>query len=164
MRIWTVHPMYLDKQGMATAWREGVLGISVFGTSKMYSSHPQLKRFTSKAQIAEYLLEILEESKNRDYTFNAGQVFDKLLPEDYAAYHNSKLEFDPVVVSYGQLMYEFRHLQNILKERDIVQYRANEKQVCDDMSEVVENPSFHIDSGTLSVAAWEIEGVELDGK
>ncbi len=46
MRIWSVHPQYLDRQGLTAGWREGLLAQKVLtGTTKGYRNHPQLRRF-----------------------------------------------------------------------------------------------------------------------
>ncbi|WP_298458968.1 pyrimidine dimer DNA glycosylase/endonuclease V [uncultured Cellulomonas sp.] len=46
MRIWSVHPGYLDRQGLTACWREGLLVQKVLtGTTKGYRNHPQLRRF-----------------------------------------------------------------------------------------------------------------------
>jgi Pyrimidine dimer DNA glycosylase len=46
MRIWSVHPRYLDRQGLTAGWREGLLAQKVLtGTTKGYRNHPQLRRF-----------------------------------------------------------------------------------------------------------------------
>jgi hypothetical protein len=46
MRIWSLHPRYLDRQGLTAGWREGLLAQKVLtGTTKGYRNHPQLRRF-----------------------------------------------------------------------------------------------------------------------
>lgn len=46
MRVWSVHPRYLDRQGLTAGWREGLLAQKVLtGTTKGYRNHPQLRRF-----------------------------------------------------------------------------------------------------------------------
>ena len=46
MRVWSVHPRHLDRQGLASAWREGLLAQKVLtGTTRGYRNHPQLERF-----------------------------------------------------------------------------------------------------------------------
>lgn len=46
MRIWSLHPQYLDRQGLTAGWREGLLAQKVLtGTTKGYRNHPQLRRF-----------------------------------------------------------------------------------------------------------------------
>jgi hypothetical protein len=45
-RIWSLHPRYLDRQGLTAGWREGLLAQKVLtGTTKGYRNHPQLRRF-----------------------------------------------------------------------------------------------------------------------
>jgi Pyrimidine dimer DNA glycosylase len=49
MRLWTVHPKYLDAKGLVALWREGLLAQKVLrGATKGYKHHPQLIRFRAQ--------------------------------------------------------------------------------------------------------------------
>ncbi|HET8644201.1 MAG TPA: pyrimidine dimer DNA glycosylase/endonuclease V, partial [Vicinamibacteria bacterium] len=46
MRIWTLHPRYLDARGLVALWREALLAQAVLrGRTRGYTRHPQLARF-----------------------------------------------------------------------------------------------------------------------
>ena len=46
MRLWSIHPQYLDAVGLVALWREGLLAQKVLvGKTKGYKNHPQLERF-----------------------------------------------------------------------------------------------------------------------
>jgi len=46
MRIWSLHPKYLDTKGLVELWRETLLAKHVLeGKTKGYKNHPQLNRF-----------------------------------------------------------------------------------------------------------------------
>lgn len=46
MRLWSLHPSYLDAVGLVALWREGLLARKVLqGQTKGYIHHPQLFRF-----------------------------------------------------------------------------------------------------------------------
>jgi len=46
MRIWSIHPKYLDPSGLVTVWREALLAKDALaGKTKGYARHPQLIRF-----------------------------------------------------------------------------------------------------------------------
>jgi len=46
MRLWTLHPRYLDAAGLVALWREGLLARAVLrGRTRGYRHHPQLERF-----------------------------------------------------------------------------------------------------------------------
>jgi hypothetical protein len=46
MRLWSLHPAYLDSKGLVALWREGLLAKAVLkGQTKGYKNHPQLERF-----------------------------------------------------------------------------------------------------------------------
>ena len=49
MRLWSIHPKYLDSKGLIACWREGLLAQKVLlGETKGYKNHPQLDRFKNK--------------------------------------------------------------------------------------------------------------------
>lgn len=110
MRLWTVHPMYLDAKGLTALWREGLLARAVLhGKTKGYTNHPQLQRFRTHPDplqaIDAYLAEVLTESRKRGYNFNAEKI-------DATAYASVIEE------TSGQLEYEWQHLLKKLKNRD----------------------------------------------
>ena len=46
MRLWSLHPRYLDRQGLLALWREALLARAVLGgRTRGYRNHPQLERF-----------------------------------------------------------------------------------------------------------------------
>ena len=107
LRIWSLHPKYLDSIGLVALWRETLLAQSVLkrlaagAASGGYSRHPQLARFLAQpapiACIAEYLRGVHAEAQTRGYRFNAG----KIAPEKTRCL---------IGVSLGQLEFERRHL------------------------------------------------------
>jgi hypothetical protein len=110
MRIWTVHPRYLDRQGLTALWREALLAQKVLlGKTKGYRSHPQLERFRVQqkpvAVISEYLREVYKEARHRGYCFDKSKI------------HSSRTKINRIYETEGQLLYEWRHLQNKLKDR-----------------------------------------------
>ena len=109
MRLWSIHSEYLDRAGLLAVWREALLAQKVLeGKTKGYTNHPQLKRFKShrfpKKAIANYLLGIWKEAKRRGYNFD---------PEKIGA----KGKVEKILVTRGQLKYEFGLLQEKLKRR-----------------------------------------------
>lgn len=115
MRIWTLHPKYLDPQGLVALWRETLLARAVLrGETKGYRQHPQLHRFQVQARplsaINAYLLGVLAEAEARGYQFNR----KKIGPVRGAV---------PIEVSSGQLAYEWQHLCRKLKGRSPAYYR-----------------------------------------
>ena len=79
MRLWTLHPKYLDPKGLAALWREALLAQSVLrGQTKAYARHPQLVRFretrTPVRCVAEYLRVIGKEGEQRGYKFDSRKI------------------------------------------------------------------------------------------
>lgn len=73
MRLWTIHPKYLDARGLVALWRETLLAQKVLqGDTKGYKNHPQLIRFNEQtdpvAHLATYLRFIHLEAVRRDTT------------------------------------------------------------------------------------------------
>ena len=111
MRLWTLHPKYLDRQGLLALWREGLLAQKVLeGRTKGYVNHPQLRRFREQsdpvAAISTFLVAVHEESIRRGYRFDASKIGPRRtarkLPE-----------------TTGQLMFEWAHLRSKLTRRSL---------------------------------------------
>jgi hypothetical protein len=110
MRLWTVHPQYLDRQGLLAVWREALLAQAVLrGRTRGYRRHPQLERFRSRRApvgcVADYLRAILTEAVRRGYHFDGRKIS--------AARGRVR-----ILATAGQLRYEWAHLNRKLKVRD----------------------------------------------
>ncbi|MCF7823518.1 MAG: pyrimidine dimer DNA glycosylase/endonuclease V [Candidatus Marinimicrobia bacterium] len=141
MRLWSIHPGYLDAKGLVALWREGLLAQKVLkGETRGYRNHPQLNRFKATgdpvAAIASYLKGVLIEAKNRGYHFDGSKLSNEAFP--------GKLE-----VSNGQLDYEFKHLLNKLEKRDPLRYRQLKG-----LKELEPHSLFIVIDG--DIATWEI--------
>ncbi|MDQ1281813.1 MAG: hypothetical protein QG630_164 [Patescibacteria group bacterium] len=116
MRIWSLHPQYLDTKGLGALWRETLLAKHVLeGKTKGYKNHPQLERFKNHKNpllaINFYLNEIYLEAKEREYNFDESK-FKKLSKKELEG-------LEKIFVNDKQVEYEFSHLMNKLKVRDI---------------------------------------------
>lgn len=110
MRLWTLHPKYLDARGLVALWREGLLAQAVLnGQTRGYTRHPQLVRFqestSPSAAIAEYLRVVHAESVRRGYQFDASKISP-----------GKKVKL--IEVTRGQLHYEWKHLRAKVQRRD----------------------------------------------
>lgn len=77
MRLWSLHPSYLDRQGLLACWRESLLAQKVLaGETAGYRNHPQLQRFRDGglAAIASYLRPLADEATARGYHFNVAKI------------------------------------------------------------------------------------------
>lgn len=115
MRLWSLHPKYLDPQGLVALWRETLLAQAVLrGETRGYRNHPQLDRFKKQmaplAAISAYLKGIYIEASARGYAFDK----TKIMPTRKST---------PLTVTRGQMMYEWEHLLTKLKARNIELYR-----------------------------------------
>jgi hypothetical protein len=141
MRIWTLHPSYLDAKGLVAVWREALLAQRVLsGATTGYRRHPQLTRFKQVADpmgaIATYLYHIYEEAGNRGYTFDRQKI---------ASPHSA----EPIPTTHGQLLYEWEHLKAKLHSRAPEKYQSIAA-----VQEPTPHPLFTIIAGP--VEAWEI--------
>ena len=80
MRLWSLHPEYLDARGLVALWREGLLARRVLaGKTTGYRNHPQLKRFKAApdpvSAIDAYLTVVLHEAARRVYNFDASKIW-----------------------------------------------------------------------------------------
>lgn len=110
MRLWSLHPRYLDAKGLVAVWREGLLARKVLlNQTSGYTHHPQLKRFREHPApldaIDFYLEQIACEAENRGYHFNKLKIKSGVIPQKIA-------------VTKGQLEYEFIHLKRKLAVRN----------------------------------------------
>ena len=79
MRIWSLHPKYLDAKGLVALWRESLLAKQVLeGKTKGFKNHPQLNRFKNSGNavgcINQYLTSVYENSLERGNNFNKNKV------------------------------------------------------------------------------------------
>jgi len=115
MRLWTLHPKYLDSRGLVALWREALLAQKVLrGATRGYRHHPQLRRFSGLANppaaLTTYLAAVQEEAVRRGYNFDVSKIGRRRI-------HGKITE------TRGQLLYEWRHLKRKLKTRDVKRYR-----------------------------------------
>ena len=141
MRIWSVHPKYLDAKGLVALWRETLLAKHVLeGKTKGYRNHPQLYRFKQAEKpidsINQYLATVYHEALARSYNFNREKI---------------NWDFEPAVilVTTGQMQYETEHLLHKLKVRDKEKFDGLHKQ-----KEIQPHPLFKIIKGDIE--QWEI--------
>jgi hypothetical protein len=141
MRLWTIHPRYLDTKGLLALWREGLLAQQVLrNMTSGYRNHPQLRRFKASpepsAAIAAYLRVVYAESVRRGYKFAEG----KIGPDDFGG---------RILCTRGQLLYEWGHLKNKLMVRDAARHAGLEGT-----AEPEPHPIFEIVEG--GVEDWEV--------
>lgn len=79
MRLWSLHPSYLDAKGLVAAWREALLAQKILvGATHGYRQHPQLIRFRAQEQpraaVSAYLRGIHREATSRGYTFDVEKI------------------------------------------------------------------------------------------
>lgn len=110
MRLWSLHPKYLDPQGLVALWRETLLAQAVLhGETRGYRNHPQLTRFKNDpaplAAISLYLKAVHAESEARGYSFDKSKI--------KPARKTATLD-----VTSGQVEYEWTHLMTKLEARN----------------------------------------------
>ena len=140
MRLWSIHPKYLDGIGLVALWRESLLAQKVLkGETKGYRHHPQLRRFSDhpdpEGAMARYIIEIWNESRMRGYNFAKEKIGEVPL-------------IDKIPVKRGQLIFEFDWLCNKLKIRNCEKY-----QELLSVKEIECHPLFKIIEGEIE--EWE---------
>lgn len=140
MRLWSIHPKYMDCAGLLAVWREGLLAKKVLqNKTKGYKNHPQLLRFKKTknpvSAINQYLFCIWEESKKRCYNFDKSKI-------------QKNSDTVKINVAKGQINYEFDHLKKKLKSRS-----KNEAKYLEDITEIEPHPIFNIIEGKIEL--WE---------
>lgn len=140
MRLWSIHPKYLDAKGLVAVWREALLAQKVLiGKTKGYKNHPQLDRFKSIKSptkgIGKYLYFIWEEANQRGYRFNRKKIIN---------INN----YDKMPVNSGQIEFEWRHFKKKAKQRDKKVYNEIRK-----IKKPETNPIFRVKKGKKE--EWE---------
>jgi len=140
MRLWTIHPKYLDAKGLVALWREALLAQKVLqNKTNGYKNHPQLVRFRAQRDpsqsIAAYLHTVCEEAGWRGYRFDV----------DKTATGRARKK---ITATRGQLLYEWAHLRGKLELRAPAKL-AEIKQI----PEPEAHPLFDIVAG--NVEPWE---------
>lgn len=140
MRLWSLHPRYLDPQGLVALWREALLARAVLrGRTRGYRHHPQLERFRAhpapRAAISAYLGAVHAEATSRGYSFDRTKV-------------GPVRSVAPIPVTHEQLAHEWDHLLRKLSARSPALYRRWRTVATPDC-----HPAFRGRPGP--VASWE---------
>ena len=140
MRLWSLHPRYLDPPGLVALWREGLLAQAVLRSQTTgYTHHPQLLRFRRQSSpiacIAEYLRAVHAESVKRGYRFDVGKI----------ARGRTSGRID---VPRGQINFEWHHLMKKLETRAPAWYETLMTE-----TSPMPHPLFRVKAG--GVADWE---------
>jgi hypothetical protein len=155
MRLWSIHPKYLDRQGLLGVWREGLLAQKVLlqgeykqcpkckgGEEKaMFLTNPPKEKICSKCKATGkiktpyYNHPQLERFKNHDISIQAIiEYLWGICNEAYDRGYNfngKKIRGiawgKKLTVTSGQLEFEFNHLQKKLWIRDYIKAFENAK-------------------------------------
>jgi len=150
VRLWSLHPRYLDAKGLVALWREALLAQAVLaGRTRGYRSHPQLERFRASADplaaIGRYLGVVIEEARSRGYSFNAAKILAAGGDQGVAAGGAAR----QLPVTRGQLAYEREHLLEKLTARD-----PERRAALAAAAETEAHPMFYLVDGEIE--SWEI--------
>ena len=143
MRLWSLHPRYLDSVGLVALWREALLARAVLrGRTRGYRHHPQLERFRAhgspRLAISAYLAAIHAEATARGYIFDRSKV-------------GPVRKIGVIKVTRGQIEREWSHLLRKLSVRSPARFdklAGVRRPAC--------HPSFRVRPGP--VASWERAG------
>lgn len=140
MRLWSIHPRYLDAQGIVALWRETLLAQAVLrNETNGYRNHPQLERFKKcsapLSAISNYLKFIYIESVVRGYSFNKSKIISARKPI-------------AIKVASGQMNYEWLHLMSKLKKRSPAVYEK-----WHECTTIEPHPLFEVQPGEIE--QWE---------
>ena len=140
MRLWSLHPRYLDPQGLVALWREALLAREVLrGRTRGYRAHPQLDRFRScdapLSAINAYLRAVHAEALRRGYAFDSAKL--ARVPKEVR-----------IAVTRGQVEHEWRWLLEKLANRSPLLHEAHRRLQAPDI-----HPLFELKEG--KVAEWE---------
>jgi hypothetical protein len=142
MRLWSIHPKYLDQKGLVACWRESLgAKAALDGIVQGYKNHPQLERFkktkNQSAQINAYLYFLFKDSQDRKYNFDSSKIdFGKTIAAEQ------------MNVTKGQIEFELGHLFDKLYIRD-----PNKLKRLRSVREFDVHPLFNVVPG--GIESWE---------
>jgi len=135
MRLWSLHPSHLDRQGLTALWREALLAQAVLaGRTKGYRSHPQLHRFQATndplGHVVTYLDAVRAEATARGYSYDPGRIDDR--PRVAST----------IPVTTAQLDLEWQHLGAKLAQRspEVWQVWRGQRPTVHPLFHVVDGP------------------------
>jgi hypothetical protein len=140
MRIWSLHPKYLDSKGLVSLWRESLLAKQVLeNKTKGYKNHPQLNRFKNSGDalscINQYLAAVYDNSVERGFNFNKNKINPDFVPAR-------------LPVTDKQIKFELKHLLSKLETRDTEQFQKISRK-----RKIAPHPLFRIIDGEIE--PWE---------
>jgi len=142
VRLWSIHPRYLDPRGLVALWRESLLARKVLEqATRGYRNHPQLYRFRAFPQplkaINTYLHYVWLEADARGYKFSRSKIDERLVDTSIR-----------IPVTSGQLAYEVNLLFYKLSQRNPQWLRRIAQLPC-----YSPNPLFEVVPGPIE--QWE---------
>lgn len=146
MRLWSLHPRHLDRQGLTGGWREALLAQAVLaGRTQGYRAHPQLERFRDHSRpdeaIGAFLSVLAEEATSRGYRFDHSRIDHPPRPGAAAAL---------IPVTDGQFALEWAHLLAKLEHRSPDRWKHEQQLQAPEV-----HPLFEVVPG--GVESWERE-------
>jgi hypothetical protein len=140
MRLWSLHPKYLDSKGLVALWRESLLARNVLeGKTKGYRHHPQLARFRGSGRpldaINAYLSAVYDEAHSRGFKFDARKK-------------NESFGSVRLTVTRQQMEFEAAHMKLKLAKRDKTKFYE-----LDRARKIKAHPLFIIKNG--GIESWE---------
>jgi hypothetical protein len=120
VRLWSIHPEYLDRMGLLGLWREALLAQQVLhGETENYKNHSHMQRFYALPKedamqyMSDYLFFVWQEGKLRGYKLNVNHIKD---PRNGGSLSGSPRKL--FTVSSGQLALEYQILCMRTRNRD----------------------------------------------
>ena len=140
LRLWSVHPKYLDAIGLVALWREALLAQAVLrGKTRGYRHHPQIARFKKHARprsaINAYLRVVYDEACARGYDFDGTKL-------------GCARGVVNISVTSGQMACEWKHLLAKLATRSPTVYAPRRL-----ISRPLPHPLFRVHRG--GIEKWE---------
>ncbi|MEE6281339.1 pyrimidine dimer DNA glycosylase/endonuclease V [Georgenia sunbinii] len=160
MRIWSLRPDYLDRQGLIACWRETLLAQAVLaGRTRGYRGHSQLQRLRDcpdpVATVGAYLVGLREEATARGYRFDATRIDQPAVIEPAGVVLPAAVPLDDapaavprLTVTSGQVDHEWGHLLAKLAVRS-----PDRHAELLGVTSVAVHPLFEVVPGP--VASWE---------
>jgi len=172
MRLWSIHPKYLDRMGLLGLWREAVLAKRLLfdepvgPKAKHYLKHPQMIRFQRepKEKILSYLYQIYLEGYSRGYKFQKQLLFPAFFESFNEAIEYEYSDADRIPVTVGQIFFEYNLLRERVWDRNLGWYLTNlckyEDRKVNPIFKVIEGPKENWEKSQVSIEWQQNQNIE----
>lgn len=133
LRIWRIHPSYLDQKGLCGQWFEGIIAKNSLEDPDSRWYNIANSNFDDRLQAIDYLVPIHQEARKRGYNFNMKHL-EIWSPNIYPR----------IPVTWDELLEEMKILLKRVEKRDPKWFRKIDAMLYRDNDLVAAHPLYKV--------------------